>query len=181
MQGDHPLAERRQRVCGVGEEGERRHDDPVDALGGQLLDRAGGIVAEHPGGSGADGDRGGVPTGVGRGLTHDVDQLGDATCLALLQKGYDLKAHNFHRMFVLKNMRRVSEAGAEPQVWEYVGTPDQLATESAAFRPEKRERAARSPREHKAPTVDSIVGNVGKLDEAGKAALAEKLRAAGLI
>lgn len=110
-----------------------------------------------------------------------VDQLGNATCLALLQKGYDLKVHNFHRMFVLKNMRRVSEAGVEPQVWEYVGTSDQLAAESASFRPEKRERAARSPREHKAPTVDSIIGNVGKLDEAGKAALAEKLRAAGLI
>lgn len=110
-----------------------------------------------------------------------VDQLGDATCLALLQKGYDLKAHNFHRMFVLKNMQRVSEAGVEPQVWEYVGTPEQLADESASFRPEKRERIAREPRERKAPTPDSIIGNVGKLDEAGKAALVAKLRAAGLI
>lgn len=110
-----------------------------------------------------------------------VAQLGEATCLALLQKGYDLKAHNFHRMFVLKNMKRVSEAGVEPQVWEYVGTEDQLTEESAAFRPEKRDRVARAPREKKQPTPDSIIGNVGKLDEAGKAALIEKLRAAGLI
>lgn len=109
-----------------------------------------------------------------------VDQLGEATCVALLQKAYDLKAHNFHRLFVLSRMQRTSGDG-EPESWMYVGTSEELNDKSAAFRPEKRERVASAPRERKALTADKIVGDVSKLDDAGKAALVEKLRAAGLI
>lgn len=108
------------------------------------------------------------------------EALGEATCAALLQKAYDLKAHNFHLMFVLKNMKRVSADG-EPEVWEYQGTPEQLAAESSAFKPEKRERSERAPRERKPVTVDKVVGDATKLDDAGKEALRNKLREMGII